>query len=207
MRFWLIYLLLPLGCTPQEKPSQYCLQQRSKRDSVWLKDDFVMDRPVRFRDETFTLPRIQSYDTVYWYREHGSWGEFDRLCAIYNESQTWKSHLVYQLEFNGYKCERVSSLVAPEMLQKLRANLDSLNVRCLPVVIDTIGNNAVWTTTDSPVYSFFIKEGVHIWCYNWGSHCLPCHESKSKPVQDLFFISRQLMLKPLGLPDSLASRF
>lgn len=193
-------LLILLSCG-QEKPQAYCIQELSHRDSMYLKHDFGIDQPVRFRDTTLQMPPISSYDTVYWYRASGGWGEFDHLCAIYNQDGGWNSDLVYQEAPNGYSCVKVSEVASANMLSTLRYWLDSLDVRCLPHIIDTIGvpEEKQSFSIDAPHYDFFIKEGAHTWHYRWGMVCAPCEQSESKPVQEMFYIAHQMMV-PSGFP-------
>ncbi len=186
-------LLLLLGCG-LEKSQGYCLQQLSDYDR------FFIDRPVLFMDTTLQMPTIGSYDTVYWYRALGGWGEFDHLCAIYNEGGVWKSDLAYREEGNRrLPYTKVGKTFSSADLAALRNCLDSLHVRCLPPIIDTIGgyNSA---STDPSKYDFVIKEGTNAWHYRWGSVCDPCERSDRKPVQEMFYIAHQMMLKPSGFP-------
>lgn len=187
-------LLLLLGCD-LEKPQAHCLQQLSDSDSLFI------DRPVWFRDTALqNKPPISSYDTVYWYRA-SAWGGFDHLCAIYNEAGVWKSDLIYRDDDNAQHrpYTRVSTNIAPTTLSNLRYFLDSLNVRCLPSIIDTIGGYNS-SGIDAPTYNFAIKEGEHVWRYHWGSVCDPCELSDRKLVQEMFYIAHQMMLKPSGFP-------
>lgn len=191
-------LLLLLGCD-SEKPQAYCLQQLSHGDSLYLKRDILIDHSVMFRDSTFQMPPISSYDTVYWYRA-SAWGGFDHLCAIYNDGGVWKSDLAYQEEDNDrLPYTKVSKTISPADLSGLWHCLDSLHVKCLPPIIDTIGGYNS-SSTDAPTYDFVIKEGATAWHYRWGSVCYPCEQSDRKPVREMFHIAHQMMLKPSGFP-------
>ncbi len=186
-------LLMLLGCG-SEKSQEYCLQQISDYDR------FFIDRPVLFMDTTLQMPTIGSYDTVYWYRALGGWGEFDHLCAFYNEGGVWKSDLAYREEGNRrLPYTKVGKTFSSADLAALRHCLDSLHVRCLPPIIDTIGG-VLFYSTDSPTYNFVIKEGEHLWRYRWGRVCDPCEQSDRKTVREMFYIAHEMMLKPSGFP-------
>ena len=196
-----VCLLVLLSCR-QERTQLYCIQELSHRDSMYLKHDFGIDGPARFRDTTFQMPSISSYDTVYWYRASGGWGEFDQLCAIYNQDGGWNSDLIYQEGRYGNRCIKISKTASQNTLLSLRHLIDSLGVRCLPHRIDTIGipEEKLSYSSDAPNYDFIIKEGRNTWYHHWGNVCDPCEQSESKTVREMFYIAHQMMLMPSGYP-------
>ncbi len=198
--FYLLSLIFLSGCQPSpSKP--FCRQDRAELDTSYMESGFGIFHPQHFRDSSIIMPAVTGYDTVYWYRGSGGWGEFDHLCAIYSQNGKWLTDLVLQTEPYSQKCEKTTIPINPEKLVQFKNLLDSLNTRCLPCRIDTIGipRERLGFSTDAPHYDFAIKEGAEIWRMHWGARCYPCEESEIKEVQEMRTLAA-LMLSAAGYP-------
>lgn len=142
-----IFLLFACGHQPKAEPE--CKWDGPQSDSVLL-HDFKRHMKVRNAPEPF----IPEADTMYRFRGHGGWGEFDYLCSIYCDSTGYKASLTNMV--NRYKDgiefeEKTRNLNFGEW-QQIQSEFQKINFWC-----DSFNRDHF--CIDAPEYQLSAKEG------------------------------------------------
>jgi hypothetical protein len=143
-----IFLLFACGHEPKAEPE--CKWDGPQSDSVLL-HDFKRHMKVRNAPEPF----IPEADTMYRFRGHGGWGEFDYLCSIYCDSTGYKASLTNMVNRHekGIEFEEKTRDLDFGEWQQIRSEFQKINFWCDSLDYDD------HACIDAPEYKLLAEEG------------------------------------------------
>lgn len=166
---FLLFIVVLQACQTDTAP--FCVQQQSPEDSIYLSSITLPGIAWSARDAQ--QDSLKNMDSCYIYQGCGAWGSFRHIVYFYKKAGVWTGVLHArneQLQNPQFVLEKCSA----SMLFRFQKLIDSLDVACLPVGIDTIQGGSR-NYSDGDEYEFIAKEGSVQRVYRWQGMGLETH--------------------------------
>lgn len=157
----LFFIVVFQACQTDSTP--FCVQQQSPEDSIYLRSITLPGTAWNIGEAQ--QDSLKNIDSCYIYQGCGSWGSFRHIVYFYKKSGIWTGVLYAyndQLPNSQFVLEKCSASI----LFRFQKLIDSLNIACLPVVIDTIQGGSR-NYSDGDEYEFITKESSVQRVYRW----------------------------------------